>query len=187
MSSNGFDHSADAFGRRYGRRVFMADAFLISFLCCCLNKTPTVPADNWVSACLHTPDTTQPIDSVNDPQYRIISPNGNETFHGGQECKVIATCKISGSAKIYIVFGRYKLTPPGFDVFAKYMTGNGAIDTAIFTVPDTFFIIDFNSTTQQNDTVRVCSSTDSCSIEIENYSHPQYNDYSDCCFRIQNP
>jgi hypothetical protein len=185
MSSIFFDLRAGASGRRYSRRAILAGAFLISILSYC--HKPTTPEDTWIPACLHLPDTTLPIDSFNDPQYRIISPNGGETFHAGQLCTVMATSRLSGLAKIYVLIGRYKLTPPGFDVYAKYMAGNGAVDTAVFTVPDTFFIIDYNSTTQRNDTTKVCSTTDSCSIEIENYSHPQYTDYSDCCFRIKNP
>ena len=162
---------------RYGRCAILTGIFLISILSC--NHKPTTPQDTWVPACLHLPDTSLPIDSVNDPQYRIISPNGGETFHAGQQCKVIATSHLAGAAKIYVIIGKYKLTPPGLDVLGKYMSGNGAIDTAVFTIPDTFFI--------QNDTVKISSKTDSCSIEIENYSHAQYNDYADCYFRIENP
>jgi hypothetical protein len=185
MSRNVFDHRAVAVRRRCSRRVILAGAVLISIFSYC--HKPTTPEDTWVPACLRLQDTAQPLDSINDPQYRIISPNGGETFHAGQQCTVIASSRLSGSAQIYVLIGRYKLTPPGFDVYAKYMAGNGAVDTAIFTVPDTFFIIGYNSVTQQNDTTRLSSSTDSCSIEIDNYAHPQYRDFSDCCFRIKNP
>ena len=118
------------------------------------------------------PDPPDPSDTV----YRIISPNGGETFQVGQQCTVLVASKLSGSAMFTIAIGRYELMPPSGPL-AKYLQGNSAVDTLIFTIPDSL---------QQGQTM-VSSVTDSCLIEISNYNSPGILDYSDCYFRIKNP
>jgi|GEM_PF-4257308 len=121
------------------------------------------------TGCPYPPD---PSDTV----YRIISPNGGETFHVGQQCTVLVASNLSGSAMFTIIIGRYELMPPSGPL-AKYLQGNSAVDTLIFTIPDSM---------QQGQTM-VSSVTDSCLIEISNYNSPGILDYSDCYFRIKNP
>jgi hypothetical protein len=116
------------------------------------------------------PDSPDPSDTV----YRIISPNGGETFHVGQQCTVLVASNLSGSALFTIVIGPYELMPPS-DPLTKYLQGNSAVDTLIFTIPDSM---------QQGETM-VGSVTDSCLIEISNYNSPGILDYSDCYFRIK--
>ncbi len=121
------------------------------------------------TGCPYPPD---PSDTV----YRIISPNGGETFHVGDQCTVLVASKLSGSALFTILIGRYELMPPSGPL-TKYMQGNSAVDTLIFTITDSM---------QQGMTM-VSSVTDSCLIEISNYNSPGIMDYSDCYFRIKNP
>jgi len=121
------------------------------------------------NGCPHPPDSA-------DTVYRIISPNGGETFHVGQQCTVLVASNLSGSALFNIIIGRYELMPPSGPL-AKYLKGNSAVDTLIFTIPDSM----------QQGVTMVSSVTDSCLIEISNYNSPGILDYSDCYFRIKNP
>jgi hypothetical protein len=185
LSNKTFSTTPGGAHRRYLRRVLSAGTFLLCILWCCLKESPSAPGDTWVPGCPH-PDTIQHTDPL-DPAYRIISPNGGETFHIGQQCTVRVTSQRSGSAELRVVIGRYRFTPPPFDVFAAYLEGNTSVDTVIFAIPDSFVYTSFNTTTQQVDTTKLSSVTDSCFIEIADYNHPQYLDYSDCYFRIKNP
>jgi hypothetical protein len=118
-----------------------------------------------------------PTEDPFDPQYRIISPNGGETFHIGQPCTLNVWSRLTGSAKILILIGRYSLTPQEYlGAWGMVFEKDSAINKIIFNIPDSLY----DMASDQN----VYSVTDSCLIKIENYSNPQYNDYSDCYFRI---
>lgn len=181
MASNVCARISGAVRRQYGRRVLTAGVVLMSMVCCCLDNTPTTPEDDWVPAYLYPP--TEPIDEF-DPAYRIISPNGGETFYIGDQCTVLVTSRGSGgSAKVNFVIGRYHLNlPPSYDVMGANLSGNDAVDTFIYTIPDSFGYV-----TPDLETYKVSSVTDSCVMRFENYNNPGYVDYSDYCFRIKNP
>ena len=122
------------------------------------------------TGCPHPPNA---LDTV----YRIISPNGGETFHVGDQCTVRVMSKLSGSALLNIVIGRYTLFPPSGPL-SQYMQGNSAVDTIIFTIPDSLTQLGGGN---------VSSVTDSCLLEINKYTDEGILDYSDCYFRIENP
>ena len=183
MSRIVIDRAGGQAGRILNRRAFVACALAISIVCCCRNKAPTTPADHWTPGCPFATQT-QPLDSL-DPLLKIIVPNGGETFHVGEQCTVRVTSRFSGSTQINVVMGRYSFSPPPFDVSAAYLPGNYTVDTMVFTIPDTFVFVSFNTTTQQTDTTKIPSATDSCLMKISSYEHPQYFDYSDCYFRIE--
>jgi hypothetical protein len=164
MSSNGGRGGAR---RRFIRLVFFAAGVFLTGIFYCGHKAPTGPA---ASDCPHPPD---PLDTT----YRIISPNGGETFHVGEQCTVRVISRLSGSALISIVIGPNILSPPSGPI-GKYMQGNSAVDTVIFTVPDSLMELVGGY---------VSSVTDSCLIKVSSYAHPQLLDYSDCYFRIKNP
>jgi len=158
---------------RYARLVLLAAGVFLMGIFYCSHTTPTAPE---ASGCPHWPPT-QPVDTF-DPEFRIISPNGGEMFHVGEQCTVKVTSRLSVSAAVlHVVIGRYILTPPPFDIMAASLQGSSVVDTIIFAIPDSL---------QEMGGGMVSSVSDSCLMQIFDYSHPQYLDYSDCYFRIKN-
>jgi hypothetical protein len=171
MSSN--EISSGNAGRRFGRWALCALVLLMGVFYCD-HKTPTGPV---TSECPHWPPSA-PVDSF-DPGIRIISPNGGEMFHIGEQCTVRVTSRLPVSAAVlHVVIGRYILTPPPFDIMATSLQGIPAVDTVVFAVPDSF---------SETGGGMVNSISDSCLLQIFDYSHPQYLDYSDCYFKIRIP
>jgi hypothetical protein len=130
------------------------------------------------TGCPHSPPPP-PVDQ-DDPEIRFISPNGGEVFHVGDQCTVRVTSRLFvSSAVLYVVNGGpYNLTWPGGPV-GTGLPGNYAVDTVIFTIPDSLIPMGAPG--------KVYSVSDSCLLSISSYSNYQYMDYSDCYFRIKNP
>lgn len=154
--------------------VLLAAGVFLTGISYCSHKSPTAVV---TTGCPHWPPPP-PVDT-NDPEFRIISPNGHEVFHVGEQCTVRVTSRRAVSAAvIHVVIGPYLLTPPPFDVMATSLPGNSGVDTLSFAIPDSF--------TQVGGGM-LSSVSDSCLLQIFDYSHPQYLDYSDCYFQIRKP
>ena len=164
MSSNVFSFVVGNVSRYHRWRVLLEVVLLTSIFC----GQPTAPVVH--SACPHVPD---PLDTA----YRIVSPNGGETFHVGQQCTVIVESRLSGSALLNVIIGRYILSPQSGPL-GKYLQGNSLLDTLIFSITDSLVPLGGGN---------VSSVSDSCLIKISNYQDVQIIDYSDCYFRIENP
>lgn len=113
------------------------------------------------------------IDEFN-PNYKILYPNGGETFVVGQQCTVKVTTIRQGNAMLNVTFNNglnWDLLP-GLD-----RSINPAIDSLIvFTIPDSVSI----GTGKKISTV-----SDNCWLQIIDYGNPNFNDLSDAPFSIK--
>ncbi|MBD3421167.1 MAG: hypothetical protein GF398_13710 [Chitinivibrionales bacterium] len=123
-------------------------------------------------------DTLDP----NDPQYRVVRPNGGEVCYVGEQCTVTVASAIDGNAAVNIWIGDNAFGVPGIA-----QSINPRRDSSfVFTVPEYFYKPGaWNPVTQQYETVAVSAVSDSCVIEIIDYSISKYVDYSDDYFSIQ--
>lgn len=180
MSDNVFAFVAGAVGRYNGRRLLMAVVFLISIFCCC-HKTPTAPGS---TGCPHFPPLP-PLDAF-DPVFQIISPNGGEVFHVGDQCTVKVRSRRPVETLIFVDIEGKSSWPPPFFVIAPTLPGDSAagvagdstVNAVIFTVPDSFTTFGGG---------QVYSVSDSCLITITDYKTETYTDTSDCYFSIKKP
>lgn len=130
------------------------------------------------------PDTTL-VDPF-DPQYRVVSPNGAETFMIGEICTVVVSASLDGNATLAIEVqgGRYSTSLPG--VTGSFNPMQEALFT--FSILDSFYTEVFNSGTGEVEEIRVSFVSDSCRIVIQDYNLAnQYQDESDDYFHIRNP
>jgi hypothetical protein len=185
MFNNVFKKGAS---RCYGRNVFFAVVFLLSILCFC-NKTSTGPA---AINCPLFPQKTIPLD-VMDPMIRVVSPNGGEVFHVGQQCtvKVCSRYAPEGGAEMRFVIGGIAYTteqyyPGPMNVnamqgdsveFAQH--GDSTVIANIFAIPETLY--------QLSSTDKISSISNECVIVINAYLPTYYPDTSDCYFSIKKP
>jgi len=171
MSIDSANRRTGAIRRANGILVLLF-TFLAASLCVC-NKSSTQPSS---TNCPNSPQPG-PLDSF-DPWYRIISPNGGETFHVGQPCTVSVKAKLrpTSNADITIDIGGAELFPSGPAPIAISLKGNDTITSVVFTVPDTFV---------QQGGSPVSAISDKCLIRVQDYNSPQYGDYSDCYFSIK--
>jgi len=125
-----------------------------------------------VKVCTHPP--LPPVD-VLDPRYLVVRPNGGEIFYVGEQCTVVVHSNNSANGILILKIraGRYSHPLVGstgsIDPFADTMV--------VFTVTDSLSI---------NDSVKVSSISDSCYIQLNDYSTTTgYKDFSDCYFAIR--
>jgi hypothetical protein len=170
MPNNVFASGAS---RRYGRLAFVIGVLLVGVLC-----GPTKPPGS--KHCPHYPPSP-PLDA-SDPVFQIISPNGGEVFHVGDQCTVkVRSRRPCLSALIFVDIGGKTLIPPPFPVITTELPGDSAskdstVNAVIFTVSDSF--------TQLGGSM-VYSVSDSCLIYITDYKTETYSDFSDCYFSIK--
>jgi hypothetical protein len=158
--------------RRANGIIVLLFTILAASLCVC-NKSSTGPDT------AHCPNSPQPVAIDNfDPWYRIVSPNGGETFHVGQPCTVSVKSRLPpvASAIITVDIEGMVLYPNGVAPVAISPKGNDVVATVVFTVPDTFV---------QQGGSPVSAISDKCLIRVQDYNSPQYGDYSDCYFSIK--
>jgi hypothetical protein len=172
-------------GRRYGRLAFIISVLLTAVLC-----SPSKPGPNH---CPHSPQPP-PIDAF-DPWFRIISPNGGEVFHVGQQCtvKVCSRYAPAGGAELRFVIGgkaytTWQYSPGPMNVNAMQGDsaeianhGDSVVIANIFAIPDTLYQLD---TTAE---IKISSISNECVIVINRYNPPYYPDTSDCYFSIVKP
>jgi hypothetical protein len=177
MSKNVRAYIAGIVGRRYGRLAFIISVLLTAVLC-----SPSKPGPNH---CPHSPQPP-PIDAF-DPWIRIISPNGGEVFHVGDQCTLKVRSRYPVSSTLVLVnIGGKSLSPtpaayvplggaplPGDS--AAGAAGDSTINAVIFTVPDSF---------SQQLGGNVYGVSDECLITINAYAPPYYGDTSNCYFSI---
>lgn len=114
------------------------------------------------------------IDEFN-PNYKIIYPNGGETFVVGQQCTVKVTALRNGNAMLNITFNNglnWDLLP------GLNHSINPAFDTLIvFTIPDSVSI---------GRGRKISTVSDNCWIQLLDYGNPNFEDMSDGPFSIKN-
>lgn len=152
---------------------------LVCATCGCLTGNPVGPGKTPTLVCPHA-EPSRPFDDF-DPQYRIVSPNGGEVFEVGQACSVQVTSKRAGNAMLLIVIGRHSFSIPGLD----HSLVTPADSLVVFTMPDSFAMVEYDPIEQQNVTRSYASVTDSCLVRILDYQEENYTDYSDCYFAIR--
>jgi hypothetical protein len=182
MSKNVRAYIAGIVGRRHGRLALSAVVLLAGVLC-----SPSKPNPN---RCPHSPQPA-PIDAF-DPWFRIISPNGGEVFHVGQQCtvKVCSRYRPSGGADMRFVIGGKAYTTwqyyPGpmnvnsmqGDSAEIALHGDSVVIANIFATPDTLYQLDTNAE------IKISSISDECVLVIGSYNPQYYPDTSDCYFSI---
>jgi hypothetical protein len=175
MSSSIIRFVTGAAGRRYGRLALLAGVLLAGILC-----APSKPGP---SSCPHYPQPP-PIDDF-DPAIQIISPNGGEVFHVGDQCTVKVRSRYPvPSAVVYIDIGGRSLTPPssypilGAALPGDSASGNSAVTAAVFTVSEYDSLFGGGSAN---------GISDSCLMTFTVYQPPYYSDTSDCYFSIKKP
>jgi len=178
--------SISAARRRLGQRLAMAGVILMAVLFSCQNKATNPPAE---PKCPLFPQRTTPLD-LSDPMIRIVSPNGGEVFHIGQQCtvKVCSRYAPQGGAEMRFIIGEKAYTTADYypgPMNVNSMTGDSTefaqhgdsiVIANIISIPDTLYQLD--------DTVKISSVSDKCLIEIRAYNPPYYPDTSDCYFSI---
>jgi hypothetical protein len=171
---------------RYGCRGITAVCMILIAMVCSCNDSATNPQE---PKCPLFPQNTIPLDLA-DPMIRIVSPNGGEVFHVGQQCtvKVCSRYAPAGGAEMRIVIGGKAYTTPQYypgpmnvnsmqgdsSEFAQH--GDSVVIASIFAIPDTLY--------QLSNTTKISSISNECVIEIRSYSPPYYPDTSDCYFSI---
>ena len=139
--------------------------------------------------CPHSPQKTIPLD-VADPMIRVVSPNGGEMFHVGQQCtvKVCSRYAPAGGAEMSIIIGGKAYTTPDYypgpinvnsmqgDSLEFAQHGDSVVIANIFAIPDTLY--------QLSSTDKISSISYECLIVINAYNPPYYPDTSDCYFSI---
>lgn len=131
--------------------------------------------------CDTTPaDTADSIALIDDPEYRIISPNGGELFHVGEQCSVVVTAVRQAKAVLKLKFGRYTLKIPEAGVAI-----NPYEDTLhVFTIRATYQREEYNPVSGEVETVNLSPVSDKCKIVVEDYNVPVIDDESDDYFSI---
>jgi hypothetical protein len=176
MSSNNF---------KAGRHIVMATVILLAMVCFCKNSGNN-PQPN---KCPLFPQRTVPVDAA-DPMIRIVSPNGGEVYHIGQQCtvKVCSRYTPMGGAELRICIGDKFYSTKDYapaPMYVNPMNGDSAefadhkdsvVIANVFTIPDTFYEV--------SGTDKISSVTDKCLIQISAYGAPYYPDSSDCYFSI---
>jgi hypothetical protein len=124
-----------------------------------------------------TSEKPLPYDPTTDefnPNYKILYPNGGETFMVGQQCTVKVTTIRNGNAMLNITFNNglnWDLLP-GLD-----RSINPAIDSLIvFTIPDSVSI---------GKGKKISTVSDYCWLQIMDYGNPNFKDLSDAPFSIK--
>ena len=150
-------------------------AVLACLACLSCDKSPSGPDD---PASLSCPDLTRKYfgDSAEPGHYRVVAPNGGESFHTGDSVTVTLASGINdGEALVQLdvwVNGAPKRgVLPGFS--------NRAIDTRSkchlgFRIPDSLTV----------SSGRIALVSDSVRIRVAWYNHEENQDYSDGYFRI---
>lgn len=152
----------------------LAACLLVLALFAC-DKAPSGPPDPAQSSCS---DLTARYfkDSSDQGLYRVVSPNGGESFHTGDSLVVtLASGKNDGEALVQLevrtggVSRRGSL--PGF--------ANKAVDTRVnchlgFRIPDSLTV----------SSGRIALVADSVRIRVAWYPHEEFQDFSDGYFRI---
>jgi hypothetical protein len=172
---------------RFGRRgITAACMILIAMACSCKDSASNPPPG---PKCPLFPQNTIPLDLA-DPMIRVVSPNGGEVFHVGQQCtvKVCSRYAPAGGAEIRIVIGKKAYTTPDYypgpinvnsmhgdsSEFAQH--GDSVVIANIFAIPDTLC--------QLSSTAKISSISNECVIVISAYLPRYYPDTSDCYFSI---
>jgi hypothetical protein len=112
-----------------------------------------------------------------------VHPNGGEAFHTNEQCTVSVTSEKAGDALIYLVLdaGRYEFKLPGLNASFDPRTDS----LFVFTIPDSFADIFYNTQKHALDTTWIPGVSDSCEILIRDYNASAgYEDRSDNYFRI---
>jgi len=160
---------------RHGRLAFLAAVLLTAVVC-----SPTKSGPN---RCPHSPQPG-PVDTF-DPWVRIISPNGGEVFHVGDQCTVKVRSRYPlSSSEVFVNIGGKELSPdtpfvplgatlPGDS--AAGAAGDTVVNAVIFTIPDSF---------SQQFGPNVSAISDECLISLNAYVPPYYGDTSNCYFSI---
>jgi len=176
MKGNSIAFANVAAARRIARILFFAGLFAVGLSC-----SPAKPGPNH---CPHSPQPG-PVDAF-DPWIRIISPNGGEVFHVGDQCtlKVRSRYPVS-SAEVLVNIGGAVVAPtrPPYIPLVASLPGDSAagaggdtiVKAVIFSIPDSF--------AQQGGGI-VSSISDECLIAINTYAPPYYGDTSNCYFSI---
>jgi hypothetical protein len=168
-----------------GRLLVAAAAILMVIAYSCNNSTK--PPE---SKCPLFPQKIVPLDTT-DPMIRIVSPNGGEVFHVGQQCTVKVCSKDApdGGADIRFVIGGKTYTTPDYypapinvntmrgDSAELALHGDSVVIANIFSIPDTLYPIDVGDTP-------ISSVSNNCLIMLRAYNPPYYPDTTDCYFSI---
>jgi hypothetical protein len=175
------------FGGRVGGCLLSAvGIILLSMVYSC--NAPTSSNDNGQPKCPLFPQHS-PV-SAADPAIRIMSPNGGELFHIGEQCTVKVRSRYAppGGAEMCIsIDGRAYTIPQSYPAtmsvatmegdsveFAKH--GDSTVIANIFTIPDSLYLL--------RDTTKISSISEKCLIIVRAYSSPYYPDTTDCYFSI---
>jgi hypothetical protein len=171
----------------FGRRgITAACVILIAMAFSCKDGATNPPPG---PKCPLFPQKTIPLD-VADPMIRIVSPNGGEVFHVGQQCTVKVCSKYppAGGAEMRILVGGKEYTTADYypgpmnvstmlgDSLEFALHGDSIVVANVITIPDTLYELSSSD--------KISSISSECLIEIRAYNPPYYPDTSDCYFSI---
>jgi hypothetical protein len=116
------------------------------------------------------PDDTGLVDPL-DPEYKILYPEGGETFYIGDTCEIRITAERQGSAGLFLVQspGIRRIPLPGLN--ASVHPPSDSIVT--FVVPDSFTVYEYDNDLQQTVYKKIDVTQDPWTLEIRDYSQKQ--------------
>ncbi len=156
----------------------------IATLCCvifallllaCL-KSPSSPGPVVGKTCREISDSVFPV-STGEPQFRVLTPNGGESFHVGEKMQVLLTSHENSSALVRLVIWSNGLSTKVLlpDLPSKSINLLDRCDLS-FIIPDSI-------PTGLGKTISMVS--DSIKILVADYDNETlFNDYSNGFFRI---
>jgi hypothetical protein len=148
--------------------LLLTTALLVS----CESKKPNEVTEK---TCSELGDSLASANGASPASYRVISPNGGETFRVGDSLRIRAAGNINAAnASLYLQIGTRLVRPPG-------LTGN----LNVYSNCDMVFVIPDSLQTVYAPVAMISLVSDSVKIRVESYSENIRNDLSDGHFRIQ--
>jgi hypothetical protein len=143
-------------------------------LTACNEKSNPMPSTE--KTCAELGDSLAAAAGSTTASYKVIRPNGGESYRVGDSLRIRATGNINAAnASLYLLIGASKLVRPAS------LSGN----LNLYSNCDMVFVIPDSLQTTYSPVTMISLVSDSVKIRVESYSFNSRNDLSDGYFRIQ--
>ena len=146
-------------------------ALALFTLACDKEGNPVPPTEK---TCAELGDSLAASAGTSTPAYRVVRPNGNETYHVGDSLRIRATGNINAAnASLYLQIGTRLVRPAS-------LSGN----LNLYANCDMVFVIPDSLQTTFSPVMKISLVSDSVKVRAESYSDNTRRDVSDANFRI---
>ncbi len=117
----------------------------------------------------------EPITDSASQNYRVVFPNGGETWYIGEQCTLKLWATIPGDANVNLLIGKNRFEIPGLG--SKLTISSDSVFT--FTMPDSL-----TAEISPGNAIKISAQTDAILIDVRSYDN-RISDQSDCYFRVR--